>query len=374
MPPNESDRDVDHSNNYNFPKVELHCHLDGCYRFSTIAELAKKRGIYLQKDESELKKFITAQTRCNSLPHYLEKIYNATRTYAGDEDGIARITREAIEDKAADGVVYLELRYAPHLFANCDVEPMVHAEERGRLRPKDVMDIVNKTVKECENEYGIRVTTILCALTPFEWGEETAKLCQEYESHGVVGIDIAGPEGSEDFPLHCQRGFEFCRINGIHRTAHAGEVGPAGHVKKAIEQLHAERIGHGYRMLEDDACYGIVKQHRTHVEVCPMSSHFTTGAPEDWSKHPARRFHEDNINFSLSSDDPGVHLASLIGDYDIATTMWGFTTQDLFKLNLNAARSCFLNEVERKQLVSDLKREYANYNDIVVEYDSITSS
>lgn len=369
MPPNESDREVDSSSKYDFPKVELHCHLDGSYRLPTIMDLAKKRKIQMPTEESALRKHITAKSRCESLVHYLEHIHRATPAFAGDAEAIARLTREVIEDKAADGIVYIELRYSPHLLANCDVVPMVNATERGRLRPRDVIEIVNKTAKESEEIYGIRVTTILCDITLYGWGEETAKLCQEYASQGVVGIDIAGPEGPGDFPLHCQRAFEFCRVNGIHRTAHAGEVGPAIHVKKAIEQLHAERIGHGYRMLEDNTCYDVAKQHRTHIEVCPISSHFTTGAPEDWSLHPAKRFFEDDINFSLSTDDPGVHLSSLLGDYDIATKMWGFTTQDLFKLNLNAARSCFLNAVERKQLVADLKRDYANYESVIVEYD-----
>lgn len=351
---------------YDFPKVELHCHLDGCFRVPTIVELAKKHGVPLPTyDEIEVKKYITLTSPCNTLREYLNPFYFFEPVFAGNAEALARIAREAVEDKAKDGITYIEFRYSPLLLANCDVKPVVHAKTKGTLRPKDVVEIVSKSLNETAAEFdNMRVKTILSDICGHNgWSQQTAALCREYEHLGVVGFDIAGAEGSEEFgPDHVQ-GFQYCKMNGIHRTAHAGEAGTAYRVKMALEQLGAERVGHGYHSVDDDEVYGMVKRQRTHLEVCPLSSRYTYSVPRDWSLHPAIRFFADDVNFSLSTDDPGLQQTTLIDDYDIASREWNFTVTDLQKLNLNAARSCFLDFREREQLVSDLEKSYGKLAD-----------
>nr|XP_039254048.1 adenosine deaminase-like [Styela clava] len=348
---------------YNFSKVELHCHLDGCFRTGTILELARNRNIKLPTyDEKEIQQYINVKKRC-SLKECLSQFFNFLPTFAGDADAISRIAKEAVEDRAKDGVTYVELRYSPHILANCDVDPLLFAKERGRLRPKDVVEVINKAVRESGEKHQIKVRTILCTIAEYShWGIETAHLCQEYANEGTVGFDVADIEGMENHLKDNMEIFQFCKKNGIHTTVHAGEGGPAAEVHLAIEKLHSDRIGHGYRVLEDESIYEIAKTKGIHFEVCPISSFSTASVTEDWHKHPAKRFFHDGVNFGLNTDDPGVFQSTLMDEYDIATRYWGMTTKDLHTLNINAAKSCFLDGAEKYELVQNLEKEYQNFN------------
>lgn len=360
MAPPAGDVDGVASNPYPFNKVELHCHLDGCYRAETIAELGRERGINLPSyDPEKLKDYITATTPCSSLPDYIGKLNIASRAFGGNADAITRIAREAVEDKARAGLKYIEFRYSPQLLANCDVKPLFY--ESGRLRPKDVVDVVNAALTAAAHDYGVMVRTILCDITLYTWSQEVVGLCEEYRDKGVVGFDISGPEDLHSFPARVEKAYQRCEASGIHRTAHAGEVGPAIKVKEAIESLHVERIGHGYHVVDDSNVYDLARRTKTHFEVCPLSSHLTTAVTVPWSEHPAKRLLADGVNFSLSTDDPGIHGCGIARDYDIATNDMDFTIADLLRLNLNAAKSCFLDGSEKQQLIHDLEKEYGPF-------------
>jgi len=144
---------------------------------------------------------------------------------------------------------------------------------------------------------------------------------------------------------------------GIHRTVHAGETGSAEMVKRAIELYHAERIGHGYHVLEDEAVYRTVLDQGIHLENCPWSSYLTGSVPLSTPKHPVVQFAEDEANFSISTDDPMVTGHELQGDYNLVH-YWGLTEARLIRANLNAARSCFLPKEEKDELITQLQDIY----------------
>lgn len=341
---------------FNFSKVELHCHLDGCYRIATVAEIARKRGIELPSYDPEiLKDYIAAPSKCSDLDDFLDRMAVAVNVFRGDADAIMRLTTEAIEDKARDRVKYIEMRYSPHLLANCDVQPLLGPS--GTLRPKDVVDVVNAALEKASHKYDVTVRTILCNITVFDWEDEVLKLCQEYEGRGVVGVDVAGPE-DESFPEKIVKTFQRAAALGIHRTAHAGGVGPASHVKQAIAELKAERVGHGYNVVDDESVLELAQSRNTHFEVCPLSSYLTSVVTVPWNAHPAKTFLRRGINFGLNTDDPGPTLHGIDRNYEIALDGMGFTMNNLLDLNLNAARSCFLDGADKQNLVNELQAEY----------------
>ncbi|KAJ9585088.1 hypothetical protein L9F63_020566 [Diploptera punctata] len=156
--------------------------------------------------------------------------------------------------------------------------------------------------------------------------------------------------------------FEEAYKKGIHRTVHAGESGPAEMVRRAVELYHAERIGHGYHVLQDKSIYETVKKQNIHLENCPWSSYLTGSIPLSEAKHPIVQFAEDGANFSISTDDPSVTGYNLQGDYELVNNYFRLTEAHLVKANLNAAKSCFLPEDEKKKLVSDLEEIYGFYH------------
>ncbi|XP_030069322.1 adenosine deaminase-like [Microcaecilia unicolor] len=119
--------------------------------------------------------------------------------------------------------------------------------------------------------------------------------------------------------------------SGIHRTVHAGEIGPPSVVREAVEILKAERIGHGYHTIEDPVLYKSLLEKNLHFELCPWSSYLTSACCSDFRKHPAIQFKNDKANYSLSTDDPLIFGSTLNKDYKVAKKYMGFTEEDSCK-------------------------------------------
>lgn len=188
---------------------------------------------------------------------------------------------------------------------------------------------------------------------------DVVELCKKYRHEGVVAIDLAGDESlnCEANPEHRSAYEEAVRC-GVHRTVHAGEVGPPSVVEEAVEVLKAERVGHGYRTLEDQGLYKKLLAQNMHFEVCPISSKLTGACDPDFTKHPVIRFMKDKANYSLNTDDPLIFNSNLHLDYHTAHTHMGFTEEEFKRLNICSAKSCFLPEKEKAELVHRLHEAY----------------
>ena len=166
-----------------------------------------------------------------------------------------------------------------------------------------------------------------------QFAQEILDLCNEFRNEGVVGIDIAGNEnaislcGSEVFNDFDKSIFHQAKNLKIHRTVHAGEDGPANNVKIALEELYAERIGHGYKVLDDQALYDKCRlEYKTHFEACPSSSMLTGSVSMSSGaliKHPIVQFAHDSANFSINTDDTTITNSDLEGEYQLLRS-WGF--------------------------------------------------
>ncbi|KAI4876316.1 hypothetical protein NFI96_027854, partial [Prochilodus magdalenae] len=346
-------------------QVELHVHLDGAIRIETIMDVAKRRGIQLPKATVEEMTELCTMSKPSTLTEFLGKFNEFMPVIAGDREAIKRIAYEFVETKAKEKVVYVEVRYSPHFLANSNVEPIPWEQNEGDVTPDDVVNLVNQGLKEGEKAFKTKARSILCCMRHMpSWSNDVVELCKKYRNDGVVAIDLAGDEALECI---AQSGhlaaYEEASRCGIHRTVHAGEVGPSSVVKEAVEVLKAERIGHGYHTLEDEALYKQLLEQNMHFEMCPVSSILTGGCDPDYTKHPLIRFKKDKANFSLNTDDPAVLNSTLHKDYEKAKKYMGFTEEDFMQLNLNAAKSCFLPEKEKKDLLNQLYEDYGMVND-----------
>ncbi|XP_049437377.1 adenosine deaminase [Epinephelus fuscoguttatus] len=345
---------------FNKPKVELHVHLDGAIRVQTIFDVAKRRGITLPANTvEELKQNIILQEPA-TLTKFLSKFAEYMHVIAGDREAIKRIAYEFVEDKAKEGVIYVEVRYSPHFLANTKVEPIPWDQEEGDLSPDEVVHLVNMGLSDGERAFNIKARSILCCMRHMpSWSMDVVELCKKYRSEGVVAIDLAGDES-----LNCvanpghRKAYEEAVRCGVHRTVHAGEVGPPTVVKEAVEVLKAERVGHGYRTLEDQDLYRELLAKNMHFEVCPISSKLTGACDPDFTKHPVITFRKDKANYSLNTDDPLIFNSSLHLDYSTAYKYMGFTEEEFKRLNLKSAESCFLPEDEKNELLHKLYEAY----------------
>ncbi|KAL1250045.1 hypothetical protein QQF64_021050 [Cirrhinus molitorella] len=342
------------------PKVELHVHLDGAIRIKTIVEVAKRRGITLpQSSENEMRDLCIVHEP-TTLTEFLGKFKHFMHVIAGDREAIKRIAYEFVETKAKEGVIYAEARYSPQLLANKGLDPLPWDQKPGDITPDDVVDLVNQGFKEGEKAFKTKVRSILCCLRHMpNWSMDVVELCKKYRNDGVVAIDLAGDESlnCEAYPGH-KRAFEEAVRSEVHRTVHAGEVGPASVVREAVEVLKAERIGHGYHTLEDLTLYKQLLQQNMHFEMCPVSSRLTGACDPDFTKHPLIKFKNDKANYSLNTDDPTIFNSTLNSDYKVAKKYMHFTEEEFKRLNINAAKSCFLPAKEKDELLKQLYKAY----------------
>uniref|UniRef100_A0A673MUH4 Adenosine deaminase n=1 Tax=Sinocyclocheilus rhinocerous TaxID=307959 RepID=A0A673MUH4_9TELE len=317
-------------------QVELHVHLDGAIRIKTIIEVAKRRGITLPAGSEDEMKDLCKMHEPGTLTEFLGKFNHYMHAIAGDREAIKRIAYEFVETKAKEGVIYVEARYSPHLLANKGVDPLPWDQKPGDITPDDVVDLVNQGFKEGEKAFKTKVRSILCCLSHMpNWSMDVVELCKKYGKDGVVGIDLAGDESMDcvSYPGH-KRAFE------------------------AVEVLKAERIGHGYHTLEDQALYKQLLQQNMHFEMCPISSRLTGACDPDFTKHPLITFMKDKANYSLNTDDPTIFDSTLNSDYQVVQKYMDFTEEEFKRLNINAAKSCFLPAEEKEELLEQLSKAY----------------
>lgn len=320
----------------------------------------RKRGFTLPASTAKELQDVIGMDKPLSLPGFLAKFDYYMPAIAGCREAIKRIAYEFVEMKAKEGVVYVEVRYSPHLLANSKVEPIPWHQAEGDLTPDEVVALVCQGLQEGERDFGVKVRSILCCMRHQpNWSPEVVELCKKYQQRTVVAIDLAGDEtleGSSLFPGHVQA-FEEAARSSIHRTVHAGEASSAEVVREAVDTLKAERLGHGYHTLEDEALYKRLRQENVHFEVCPWSS-YLTGAWKPDTQHAVVRFKNDQANYSLNSDDPLVFKSTLDTDYQMTKRDMGFTEEEFKRLNINAAKSSFLPEDEKTELLDRLYHAY----------------
>ncbi|KAG5452734.1 Adenosine deaminase [Clonorchis sinensis] len=323
--------------------IDLHLHLYGAVRPRTLFELAHSRNIPIPYTTPEELEQALLPTKPYKLANFLKGFYLLLPILAGDKEAIARITSECIEDCARlGGLCYVELRFSPCFFAG------------PNLNVDAVMQTIVETSKTASQQHGIVVRLILSILRHLP---ETAKgvldLAIKYQKEGVVAIDVAGDDSTWDtvgMPVEIVTVFEKAKELGIHRTVHAGENSPAEAVLEAVEKLHAERIGHGYAIVNNPEIYEMVLKKRIHLETCPTCS-WLTGAVNSvlLENHPICQFAADGIDFSINTDAPRMVNKWIGEELKFCQDNLGLTEAELEQCKRNAAKAAFLETEEAKQ-------------------------
>lgn len=328
------------------PKVELHRHLEGTLRLDTMLEIARAHGITLPVADRSLQSLVQMQ---NSDPLnstvFLSK-FQTIRQFFRTPEIIARVTREAIADAHADGVRYLELRFTPLALSRIQGFPMA-----------EVMDWVCDSAAEAGRIYDVPTRLIVSVNRheSVEVAEQVTDLALQRMDRGIVALDLAGNEA--DFgALPFLEVFNEARAGGLRVTVHAGEWNGPQNVRQAIEAFHADRIGHGVRVMEDPQVVALARERQTTFEVC-LTSNYQTGVVGALKAHPFRSMLAQGLNAAISTDDPGISQIALSDEYRVAVEELGLAQTELDALILSAARSSFLTQPERETLLRRLKDE-----------------
>ncbi|MFZ2502989.1 MAG: adenosine deaminase [Nocardioides sp.] len=341
------------------PKVLLHDHLDGGVRPQTVVEISAEIGHELPAtDAAALATWFQQACDSGSLVRYLET-FSHTVAVMQTTEHIRRVARECVEDLAADGVVYAEIRYAPeqHL-------------ERG-LTLREVIDAVGAGFADGMAATGGRIVArqLLTAMRHQARSSEIAELAVAYRDHGVVGFDIAGAEDGFPPTQHLDA-FEYLQRENMRFTIHAGEAYGLPSIWEAIQFCGADRLGHGTRIIDDitvaddgsvrlGRLAAYVRDKRIPLEMCPASN-VQTGAAASVAEHPIGLLTRLGFRVTVNTDNRLMSQTSMTDEMVALVDAFGYDAQRLQWFTINSMKSSFLPFNERLIIIDEvIKRGYA---------------
>jgi adenosine deaminase len=372
------------------PKVELHVHLDGTFDPHFLWKYMKEHPHTLYclpvgtsppwLDPPRELKIRSMVENCKTHKEFhelctcrgyrsLEEMLNCFEVFLplvrGNLNLIEQLAFDFCQRQWEQNVIYCEVRYSPHLFAE-GFSDKGGGIVQSKVTPESVYQAVTKGLRRgCQEFKSLTVYQILCGINwrP-DWALSTLDLALKHRNDGpcsVVGVDIAA--GEEHFDKE-----KFSHLYGPHYemavrameqnmpiTLHAGEAtdNALENVSRAILDYGARRIGHGYRMTQCAETMQLVRDCNVHVEVCPTSSDETGGwiyDTREWTKHPVVAMREHGVAVSLSSDDPAVFHTSLAWQYRIALAKIGLRRKDLVQMSIDAVEAAWCSDEEKERL------------------------
>jgi adenosine deaminase len=328
------------------PKAELHCHLDGSVRPSTLLELGLEYGVPMPEASADALAHHMYVRDARHLEDYLTR-FDVTLGVMQSARALERISFELGEDAAADGVRYIEVRYAPVLNQQwgLSLDEAVEASLRGLARAQAAHGIVGRI--------------IICGLRHLspDISLELARLAVAFQGKGVVGFDLAGGEAGHPASAH-RAAFLHAREHGMFCTCHAGEGAGPESVADAVHACGAQRIGHGTRLIEDPRLTDELAKNGIVIEAC-LTSNVQTHAVKDYASHPLRAYFERGLCVTLNTDNRLMSGTTLTAEYAHAAKDLHFSVDELCTLARNGFESAFLPADERAALLADVDRELA---------------
>jgi adenosine deaminase len=322
------------------PKCNLHTHLEGSVRPSTLIELARAQGLALTVPEGDVARAMQVTGEEQSLADYLAKIaftYPVLKNVAA----LRRVACEAAEDAAQSNVRYFELRAGP----------ATHASPALPLR--EVIAAILAGLAEAEARFRLTCRLIVAALRhhPPEVNVELARAALDFRGAGVVGFDLAGDEARFPAALH-REAFAIARAGGLGITVHAGEAGGPAEVAYAVRELQASRIGHGVHSIADPTTMALLVERQVTLEICPTSN-VHTATVTSIRAHPIREFVQHGVPVTIGDDDPITSGTNVARELTLLRQVFQFALSDLRAFQIAGLRSSFLEDTAHRARLLD---------------------
>jgi len=310
------------------PKAELHQHLDGSMRLATALELAAEAGMPLTAEEAGAR--MVGPERCRDQAELLT-FFDLPISLLQTAPALERVADELVEDLAADGIRYAEIRWAPrlHLERGLSVEAVIEAVASGAGRAMSRLGSGAPLV-------GLIVTAMRSH--PPAANAELARTAASFGAP-VVAFDLAGPEAVWPAPPHAVA-FVAAREGGLRLTAHAGEVPDTEHVREVMA-FGVERIAHGVSAAEDPALIEQLRDREITLDLCPTSN-VQASVVASLAEHPLAALHRAGVSVTISTDDLTVTGTTLSREMARTADAQRLTPDELAAIALNAFERAFL--------------------------------
>ncbi|MBO0842212.1 MAG: adenosine deaminase [Nocardioides sp.] len=323
------------------PKAHLHLHFTGAMRHQTLLELAARDGIRLPEQlVSQWPPVLSAADEKGWFR--FQRLYDVARSVLRTEGDIRRLVMEVAEDDVRDGGRWLEIQ----------VDPSGYAARFGGITA--FTDLVLSAVKDASGRTGLGIAVIIASnRTRHPMDARTlARLAGQYVGHGVVGFGLSNDERrgrTEDF----DHAFRIAERAGLMLMPHGGELRGPEHIRRVLDSLHADRLGHGVRAAEDPALLAEIVEKGVTLEVCPTSN-VSLGVYTDLTSVPLPQLLEAGANVALGADDPLLFGSQLAAQYATMRAAHELGDETLATLARMSVTGSTAPDTTKKQLLGEI--------------------
>ena len=323
------------------PKAHLHLHFTGSMRHATLVELAHAHDIHLP---DALVRSWPPKLRATDERGWFrfQRLYDVARSVLRTPDDVRRLLRETAEDERAEGSGWLEIQ----------VDPSGYASMFGGITA--TLELVLDAARAATERTGVGIGIIVAANRtrhPLD-AKTLARLARQYAGDGVCGFGLSNDERrgrARDF----EGAFRIARRAGLLSDPHGGElVGPES-VRECLDELGADRIGHGVRAADDPRLAERIARDGITLEVCPASN-VSLGVAERAEDVPVRRLLDGGVRLALGADDPLLFGSRLLRQYELAREAYGLGDPEIAELARMSVHGSAAPDATRKRLLADI--------------------
>jgi len=342
------------------PKIDLHRHLVGSIRPEVLTHIADKLNVRIPVFGNDPEKIRRSSVLRSPLlggyKAFLQKrIWGVFQHIFQHPRGCANAVYWAIADASDDNVVYVEFRVSPYGISpgfSIDLATFIKSLAAGvsaaarnypQTLAKIILSIGRKTVYgKWQPENRSRYYDSLVAVA------------SDYREI-IAGFDLSGDE--EEYPneLFTELAHKV-KAKGFSFTVHAGETGDPNSIWTALNDLGADRIGHGIGAARDEALVQKLQAANIPIEICPTSN-WLIGLVPSIEAHPFGDLYRRGVLLTINTDDPVI-----FGDTTLSLEFYRLlkaghiTLEDILRLQKNSANAIFAEQSVKENLLKTIER------------------
>ncbi|MDF1746576.1 MAG: adenosine deaminase [Gimesia sp.] len=317
------------------PKAELHLHIEGTLEPELALRLAEKNQIDFPYQTVEQ---MQAAFDFTDLQSFLDLYYASIGVVRTEED-FHDLTLAYLKKAASQNVRHTEIFF----------DPQSHTD-RG-IPFETVLKGITSALKQGQTELGISSQLILSFLRHLsaESAMETLQQALPFREQ-IIGVGLDSSELGHP-PSKFVNVFAEARRHGFRVVCHAGEEGPPEYITEALDLLHAERIDHGVRCMEDADLITRLANEQIPLTVCPLSN-VRLCVFKTMSEHPLKRMLDAGLLVTVNSDDPPYFGGYVNENFAAVQKALNLSQDDLKTLAQNSFEASFLSKDKKQSLKS----------------------
>lgn len=332
--------------------IDLHLHLDGSLSIEDFKFLAERNHVSLGDN---FPKNIYVPNDCRSLEEYLTR-FDLPCSLLQDEFSLAYATKSLVDRLYNAGYIYAEIRFAPQLHTN-----------KGMSQEDAVIAAIAGLKSALKDKKNFDANLILCCMrqSSTEVNMLAIELADKYRNSKVVAVDLAGPEAfhTGDFytPL-----FDEAKKRNLNIIIHAGEACGSEEVMRAIDLLHAQRIGHGVHLDVNPQTARKMVESRITYEFCPTSNLQTTSLKE-YKDVPLKEFDRYGIAVTINSDNMTVSDTNVLEEFRHLYKTFNLQKYEVRHYLMNSINASFTSLDVKTMLIKELDKKIDQFYEEIIK-------